>query len=62
MTTLSFIDGQIRNLLWFHGDQNANIEDPEGRRAGLNNLRDILITLLPKKAAIELFNHKMTPC
>lgn len=59
MTTLSFIDGQIRNLLWFHGDQNATLKTLR-EKSGVEQLKKYINYIATEKAAIELFNHKMT--
>lgn len=58
MTTLSFIDGQIRNLLWFHGDRNATLKTLR-EKSGVEQLKRYINYIATEKAAIELFNHKM---
>jgi hypothetical protein len=57
MTSLSFLDSQIRNLLWFHGKDNATLKDLK-EKSGVEHLMKYINYIAMEKAHIELFNHK----
>ena len=59
MTTLSFLDSQIRNLQWFHGKNDATLEDLR-EKSGVEHLMQYINYIAMEKARIELFNHKMS--
>jgi tRNA U34 5-carboxymethylaminomethyl modifying GTPase MnmE/TrmE len=59
MTILSFVDSQIRNLMWFHGSQNATLKTIK-EKSGVEQLIKYINYIAVEKAAIELFNHKMS--
>ncbi len=59
MTVLSFLDNQIRNLRWFHGNEAATLQDLKDR-SGIEQLMRYINYISAEKAQIELLNHKMT--
>ncbi|MGD0283042.1 MAG: dynamin family protein, partial [Dissulfurispiraceae bacterium] len=59
MTVLSFLDNQIRNLRWFHGKEDANLQDLKDK-SGFENLMRYINYISMEKAQIELLNHKMS--
>jgi GTPase Era involved in 16S rRNA processing len=58
MTTLSFLDTQIRNLRWFHGRKNATLRDLK-ETSGFKKLMKYINHVAMEKAHFEFFNHKM---
>ncbi|MBI3593249.1 MAG: dynamin family protein, partial [Nitrospirae bacterium] len=59
MTVLSFFDNQIRNLLWFHGKEDATLKDLK-EKSGVEQLMNYINYIAMEKAHIEIFNHKMS--
>lgn len=59
MTILSFIDTQIRNLLWFHGQKDATLKALK-EKSGVEQLIKYINYIAIEKATIELFNHRIT--
>lgn len=59
IAVLSFLDNQIRNLLWFHGKEHATLSDLK-ERSGVEQLMRYINYVAMEKAHIELFNHKMS--
>ena len=59
MTILSFIDNQIRNMMWFHGKEWATFRTLR-EKSGVEQLIKYINYIAVEKASIELFNHKMS--
>lgn len=59
MTSLSFLDNQIRNLLRFHGKEDATLQDLK-EKSGVEHLMKYINYIAMEKAHIELFNHKLS--
>jgi len=59
MTVLSFLDNQIRNLRWFHGKEDATLQDLK-EKSGFEQLMRYINYISMEKAQIELLNHKMS--
>ena len=59
MTVLSFLDNQIRNLRWFHGKEDATLQDLK-EKSGFEKLMRYINYISMEKAQIELLNHKMS--
>ena len=59
MTVLSFLDNQIRNLRWFHGKEDATLQDLK-EKSGFEQLMRYINYISIEKAQIELLNHKMS--
>ena len=59
MTVLSFLDNQIRNLRWFHGKEDATLQDLK-EKSGFEQLMRYINYISLEKAQIELLNHKMS--
>ncbi len=59
MTVLSFIDNQIRNLLWFHGKDGATLETLR-EKSGVEQLIKYINYIALEKASIEVFKQKMS--
>ncbi len=59
MTVLSFLDNQIRNLRWFHGNEDATLQDLKDK-SGVEQLMRYINYISMEKAKIELLNHKMS--
>jgi tRNA U34 5-carboxymethylaminomethyl modifying GTPase MnmE/TrmE len=59
MTVLSFLDNQIRNLRWFHGKEEATLQDLKDK-SGFEQLMRYINYISIEKAQIELLNHKMS--
>ncbi len=59
MTALSFLDTQIRNLLWFHGKEDATLKDLK-EKSGIEQLMKYINYIAMEKAHIELFHDKMS--
>jgi small GTP-binding protein len=58
MTILSFIDNQIRNLLWFHGQKDATLKTLK-EKSGVEQLIKYINYISIEKATIELLNHRI---
>lgn len=58
MTVLSFLDNHIRNLRWFHGKEDATLNDLK-EKSGVDQLMRYINYISAEKAQIELLNHKM---
>lgn len=59
MTILSFIDNQIRNMMWFHGKEWATFRTLR-EKSGVEQLIRYINYIAVEKASIELFNHRMS--
>ncbi len=59
MTVLSFLDNQIRNLRWFHGKEDATLQDLK-EKSGFEQLMRYINYISIEKAQIELLDHKMS--
>ncbi|HCL81058.1 MAG TPA: hypothetical protein DHW81_02150, partial [Nitrospiraceae bacterium] len=59
MTILSFVDNQIRNMMWFHGKEWATFGTLR-EKSGVEQLIKYINYIAVEKASIELFNHKMS--
>ncbi|MEW6739632.1 MAG: dynamin family protein [Nitrospirota bacterium] len=59
MTTLSFIDSQIRNLLWFHGREGATLKTLM-EKSGVEQLIKYINYIAVEKASIEMFKQKVS--
>ncbi len=59
MTVLSFLDNQIRNLRWFHGKEDATLQDLK-EKSGFEQLMRYINYISMEKAQIELLHYKMS--
>jgi len=59
MTVLSFLDNQIRNLRWFHGKEDATLQDLK-EKSGFEQLMRYINYISMEKAQVELLYHKMS--
>ena len=58
MTVFSFLDNQIRGQLWFHGKEEATLEDIR-EKSGIGKLMKYINYISMEKVHIEAFNHRM---
>lgn len=58
MTVFSFLDNQIRGQLWFHGKEEATLEDLR-EKSGIGKLMKYINYISMEKVHIEAFNHRM---
>ena len=58
MTVFSFLDNQIRGQLWFHGKEEATLEDIM-EKSGIGKLMKYIDYISMEKVHIEAFNHRM---
>lgn len=59
MTILSFIDNQIRNLLWFHGIDGATLKTLK-EKSGVEQLIKYINYIAVEKASVEMFRQKVS--
>ena len=58
MTVFSFLDNQVRGQLWFHGKEEATLEDLR-EKSGIGKLMKYINYISMEKVHIEAFNHRM---